>query len=322
MITPNTEKVGNDLPRFPPGVYLETRPVLQASIAAVLLVSAMAFLPQRLSSQEPLPADSLVSIELTDGSIVRGRIVRQDEEVLEVLTLAGAEVRIPRAAIASIRPMRGSIEGGVFRRYDPNYSRLLFAPTGRPLRKGDGYFSDFYIFFPGVAYGLTDNLSVMAGMSVIPGLGLRNQLIYIAPRIGVRASEDVAVSAGVLYMSILEEDIAAGIVFGVVTYGREDKSFSAGVGFGYIKDQGEVEFAKQPIIMLGGNIRISNSIALISENWFITGAGFDLGQQPFSVALRFFGERLAVDLGLILIGEVLEEGFPIPMLSFTYNFGR
>jgi hypothetical protein len=60
---------------------------------------------------------------------------------------------------------------------DPNYSRLLFAPTGRPLRAGDGYFSDYELLFPGVAYGLTDNVTLAGGVAIVPGLGLGEQLV-------------------------------------------------------------------------------------------------------------------------------------------------
>jgi hypothetical protein len=42
--------------------------------------------------------------------------------------------------------------------------------------------------------------------------------------------------------------------------------------------------------------------------------------MPFSIALRLFGERLSADFGFILIGEVLQEGFPIPWLSIGYAF--
>ncbi|MCK4639836.1 MAG: hypothetical protein KAU06_00725 [Candidatus Marinimicrobia bacterium] len=45
------------------------------------------------------------------------------------------------------------------------------------------------------------------------------------------------------------------------------------------------------------------------------------GIQPFSVAPRFFGEHIAVDVGSIIMFEILEEGFPIYWLSFVYNFG-
>jgi hypothetical protein len=31
---------------------------------------------------------------------------------------------------------------------------------------------------------------------------------------------------------------------------------------------------------------------------------------------------MSADLGVILIGELIDEGFPIPWLSVTYHFGR
>lgn len=290
--------------------------------SALLLVGLAALLPDRLHAQEPLPSDSLVSVELRDGTIVRGTIVEQDETIVVLLTVGGAEVRMPRSSIVSIRPIRGRVADGVFRRFDPNYSRLLFAPTGRPLQKGDAYFSDFYVFFPGIAYGISDHLSLMAGMSIIPGISLTQQLFYVAPRLGWRQSDNVAVSVGALYASILEEDISAGIAFAVGTFGEEDASFTAGLGLGYTKgENSDFELADHPIIMLGGNVRISNGIAFVTENWLITGEDFELDEQPFTVALRFFGEHIAVDAGLILVGELLDDGFPIPLLSFVYNFG-
>jgi uncharacterized membrane protein len=56
----------------------------------------------------------------------------------------------------------------------------MFAPTGRPLGKGNGYFSDHYVLFPGFAYGLTKNLSVAGGVSVIPAIGISDQVFYVS----------------------------------------------------------------------------------------------------------------------------------------------
>jgi len=53
-------------------------------------------------------------------------------------------------------------------------------------------------------------------------------------------------------------------------------------------------------------------VSLASENWIITCGNFDLGTQPFSVAVRFFEEHITVDVGAIIMLEILEEGFPIP----------
>lgn len=268
------------------------------------------------------PQDSLKVLTLKDGSIIRGTIVQQDTAQIMVITAAGIEMKIPRAEIISIKPLGGKMVQGEFIRFDPNYSRLMFAPTGRPLRKGQGYFSDFYVFFPGIAYGFTDNISVLAGMSIFPGVQPDDQIKFIAPRIGISNSDRFAISAGTLFISLFKE-VAAGIVFVTATVGQPDQSFTAGVGLGYVKEKDKAfEFGQTPIFTLGGNIRLSNSTALVSENWLVINESAQLDNEPFALALRLFGDRLAADIGFIFIGEVIRHGFPIPWLSLVYNFGR
>ena len=280
-------------------------------MVCVLFVSA-----SHAEDGEDARADSLMSISLTDGTQLEGVIIQETETHILVETRLGLEIKVPRTSIVAIKERRA----GAFFRSDPNYTRLMFAPTGRPLRRGDGYIFNHWVIFPGVAYGFTDRLGVAAGLSVIPGLGLSEQVLSLAPKVGLYDSGDVALSAGVLYMNVADEG-AGGMAFVVGTKGSPDKSFTCGIGLGYIAEEGEdVDFAEHPVLLLGGNIRLSESMALVSENWLITGEDLGLDQQPLGLALRFFGPRIAVDAGVIIIGEVLKEGFPIPWLSFVYNF--
>ena len=272
-------------------------------------------MPLGAEEQDSL-ADSLVSISLNDGTQLEGIIIQETETHILVETPSGLEIKVPRTSIVAVKKRRA----GAFSRPDPNYTRLMFAPTGRPLRRGDRYFFNHYVFFPGMAYGFSNRLGVAAGLSVVPGLGLSEQVLSVAPKVGLYDSGDVALSMGVLYMNVADEG-AGGMAFVVGTKGSPDKSFTCGIGLGYIADEGEdVDFAEHPILLLGGNIRLSESMALVSENWLITGEDLGLDQQPLGLALRFFGPRIAVDAGVIIIGEVLKEGFPIPWLSFVYNF--
>ena len=62
--------------------------------------------------------------------------------------------------------------------FDPNYSRLIVMATGKPLRKGAGFASDTWLFFPSVSYGVTNNITMMAGMSIFPFISIREQLYY------------------------------------------------------------------------------------------------------------------------------------------------
>ena len=282
-------------------------------VAAALILGAIGARPEMIeASQSPAP-DSTVTVHIVDGTKLTGRIVAQDDSGIILMTPASLEINIPLTSIVSIEALRGRVVEGVVLRSDPNYSRLMFAPTGRPLRAGEGYFSDYYVFFPGVSYGITNQLSMTAGMSILPGLAIDEQIITLAPR--------VAVSAGILYLTVPNEG-AAGIAFAIGSLGHSDRSLTAGIGVGYTKDgrRADYKFAEHPIIMLGGNIRLSNSLAFVSENWFITGEGLSLSEQPFGITLRFFGEQIAADVGFIIIGEALKEGVPIPWLSLVHHF--
>jgi hypothetical protein len=253
-----------------------------------------------------------VWIQLKDGTRIVGRIIGETDEQLEVATPSGATMRFPRAAVESITSRSAGDNVP-----DPNDSRLFFAPTGRPLRKGTGQFTVHELMFPGVSYGLTDNVTLMGGVSIIPGLGLDQQLFYVAPKVGARVSDRFAVSAGYLFARVAEEGFenGAGIGFAVATLGGSDNSFTG--GFGLAHSEGEVA----PILMLGGQARLGRRLFFLSENWIILNGDVRLGEQPFSAGLRFCGDRVSVDFGLILVGELIEEGFPMPWLAFSYRFG-
>lgn len=204
---------------------------------------------------------------------------------------------------------------------DPNYSRLLFAPTGRPLEKGDGYFSDYELVFPGVAVGLTDNLSIAGGVSIIPGVGLTEQVLYVSPKLGWNLSDRAAVSVGGLYAAIPSDDdvddIAVG--FAVGTFGTRRRSLSVGLGLGdtYLPDG----FNPTPILMIGGTVTVSRHVALVSENWLALGDDFDLADQPYGLGVRFFSDRLSADVGVIIVPEYVGDNGFLPWASISYHFG-
>ena len=304
-------------------------------VCTALLLSFLCIQPNLLDALEnPAPPDSAVTVSIIDGTRLTGQIVSRDDAGILLVTPANLEIKVPLASIISIEPLRGRVVEGVVLRSDPNYSRLMFAPTGRPLQAGNGYYSDHYVFFPGFSYGLTNHMSISAGLSIFPWIAIDKQIITLAPRVGVQLSETEAVSAGILYLGVPDEG-AAGIAFATGSLGHFDRSLTAGIGIGYTKDGrdadfefpdspilADFEFANGPILMVGGNIRLSDSVALVSESWLITGENLSLAEQPFGITLRFFGEQIAADVGFIIIGKVIKHGVPIPWLSLVYHFRK
>jgi hypothetical protein len=263
------------------------------------------------SGLRPTPDSQLVVITLRDGSSLVGRVLEVTATTVRFVSAVG-ESSIPRDAIASVRSAgTAGARRGEYWPEDPSRTRLFFAPTGRMLRKGEGYFNDAYVFFPSVQGGLSDRFTLGGGMSIVPGISIGEQLFYITPKVGVVASERVNIAVGALVVGAGElDDGPVGLGYGVATFGGEDASATLGAGFGFSSFG-----TSQAILMAGGSVRTSRNFALVSENYLYTGDG---SAVLVSGGLRFMsGEKLAVDLaGFIVSGA----NFPIPYLSFIYKF--
>lgn len=254
-------------------------------------------------------------VELKDGSRLVGTIVAEDADHLRVRTRSGLELAVSREAVLAVR------RGGERAAGDMNETRLLFSPTARPLRKGEGYFSDLELLFPGVAVGITDHLSIAGGMSVIPGLGLGEQAFYVAPKLGFQLSPRAAVAAGVLYAGLPSDDDFDdfGLAYGVATFGGRDRSLTLGAGVAATTTGAGAD--PLAIAMVGGAVTLSPRVALVSENWLLFDEQFDLAEQPIGLAVRFMGDRLSADVGFVMVPAELDDGGILPWVSVSFRFG-
>ena len=227
-------------------------------------------------------------------------------------------MKILKTKIREVREVpQSSVKNGKYWFENPNATRLFFSPTAHMLKKGQGYFSDYYIFFPGISYGLTDNITLGGGVSLFPGLGFDKQIYYFTPKIGLATSKNTSLALGALVISIphkvFDENVPAfGILYGVGTYGGPDGSITAGLGFGFVDNR----VANKPVGVIGGEKRISRRISFVSENWI-----FPKVDNPLiSYGARFFGENMSFDLGFITpTGE--DFIFPgLPWVDFVFNF--
>lgn len=250
---------------------------------------------------------------LRDGSQLVVKLERAKTDTLFVTTAGGLQISVPDNKIKEIVDLYGEIQEGEYIRTDPNVSRLFFAPTGRGLKAGHGYFADYFIFFPTLAYGVTDYFTLSGGMSLIPGA--KSQLLHFAPKLSIDLSNSMTGGAGFLYMGIPEgeEDISLGYVVTTIGDARQGITLGAGVPLGMTENG--------IILLVGGELQISQNAKLLSENWIFAGEEITLLS---CTGIRFFGERLAVDLGLITSEEAFSEGgFPfLPWVDFSVFFRK
>jgi len=284
-------------------------------VSSVVLLALAAVCP--LAAQRPAvpPVDStkVVSLRLTDGSELTGRVVAVDDTSLTLLTFAAARVLLPRGSIASWRALAGRVTSTGFRRADPNTSRLFFSPTGRTLPRGSGYFADYYLFLPVAAFGVTDRVMLSGGMSIIPGLS--SQLFYVAGKVGVYDSPDAALAVGGFWATVPDEsDGSLGMGYLVTTLGSDDHAVTLLAGYPFTTRQ----VAREPLFVVGGETRIASRSKLMAEVWKLP----QENNVPALFGLRWFGDRLAVGFGLVyVIGPDKIEGWPfVPWVDFAINW--
>jgi hypothetical protein len=283
-----------------------------ALLLAVVAVTRQSALAAQGRIAPPVDSTRIVSVRLSDGSQLTGRVVASDDTSLTLLTFAAARVLVPLRSIASWRPQAGRMTAAGFRRADPNTSRLFFTPTARTLPRGHGYFGDYYLFFPVAAHGVTDRVMLSGGMSIIPGIS--SQLIYVAGKIGVAQMPSAAFAVGGFWATVPDEpDASLGMGYAVTTIGGEDHAVTLLGGYPFTR----ADVTNEPLFVVGGEMRVSDRSKFMAELWKLPG----VEDVPALLGVRWFGDRLAVGFGAVYVVGSDMAGWPfIPWVDFAVNW--
>jgi hypothetical protein len=251
-------------------------------------------------------------MRLRDGSVLFGTIVLSADDHVVFRTVGGAEVQISRDSIVSIEPARGEVVAGEFETADPNTTRLLFAPTGRSLRRGDGYFGVYQFLMPFVQVGVTDRISIGGGTPLMFGFDESERPFWVTPKVQIVDGRRVQFAAGIMHI-VAPEVGQLGIAYGVVTAGKTNASVTVGIGSGYRRYEGDNDTTA--IVMVGGERRLRGGLKWITENYVWTG-----GQGILSGGLRFYGERLSADVALFAPIGMGGEFIVLPLVNVVWTF--
>lgn len=111
----------------------------------------------------------------------------------------------------------------------------------------------------------------------------------------------------------------AGIAYGVATFGNVERNGSIGLGWGFAGE----DVGRTPVINLSYMSRVGRKVGVVTENWiFIPGQG-NPAVGLLSGGVRFFGEKMSVDLGLwVPASGDLGQFIAVPYVDFVIKFGN
>ena len=277
------------------------------NILQVIFISLILVLFVSCFSLGQIDSSYVVKLLLLDESEISGYIIEETDSVILFKTISGIRMEINPNIIEERKTLKGEFVDNHFIRYDPNRTRLFFAPTARTISSGKGYFSAYEIFFPMLAVGITDFITVSGGMSLIPGAD--QQMVYLGPKVRFYENENFSLGGGLIYAHFNENSF--GIAYGLTTIGSQMEAVTIGIGWGHEN----WEPSDKPFILLGGEVQVSNSFKFITENWILPETAI------LSAGIRFFGDNLATDFAFLRPLDEEMDGFPfIPWIGFVYNF--
>ena len=212
------------------------------------------------------------------------------------------------------------MRNGVYWFPNPNPTRYLFSPSAYNLKKGEGYYQNTYILLNSFNVGITDNFSFGGGFEFTSTFIVGQPIFFLTPKLGFKINEKLHLGGGIMYASVPSfysensNRSSLGFLYGLSTFGNEEKNFTTGLGWGFVDNS----FSANPFITISGLIRLSRKAAFVTENWFIPTNGYT---ALFSYGIRFFGEKLSVDLAFINNPEIARGiGIGVPYADFVVKF--
>lgn len=281
---------------------------------------ALCFFAHTSHAQQVQDTTALYRIQTLDGNEYIGSILEQNEEFILLRTSNIGEITIARKSIKSMVVVeRGQQVGDEFWLENPQATRYFWQPNGYGLKKGEGYYQNVWVFFNQASVGITDNISLGAGVVPLFLIEGTSTPAWITPKFSIPVVENrFHLGAGALVGSVIGEDNAGfGILYGIGTLGTRDRNASLGVGYGYAAGK----LAKNPTITFSGMYRTGKNGYLLTENYIIS-------VEDESLVLLMFGGRriirsVGLDFGLFApFSSEMDTFIALPWLGFTVPFGN
>lgn len=273
----------------------------------------------------------------TDGTVLIGELISEDEISVTIRTDTLGEVTIARENIRSMERIEEDryIDG---RYWHPSAqpTRYFFAPNAYSIKKGTGYYQNTILIFNNYHHGISDRFSLGGGIAPFFLFGADSSPVWLMPKYSFKSEREntVKFAVGAMIGGFIPPGGAnsgrsASILYGMVTIGEQDKNISIGTGLGF---QGR-NFSSRPVLNLNMIHRISPRSYLVSENYIFwyketvyngfteTGNRYR-GTGLISAGYRFAPENFAYDFFLVRPLENAGPLLAIPMIGVNIPTGR
>ncbi len=231
-----------------------TRIAIAIAVAALLLAAAAIASPEEFGvapAPEPTVPDEVL---LTDGTVLTGRIVEMNDDVVVIVTESLGRMEIPCDRV--VRTARAGDDAGV--RMDPDRNTLMFCPTPETLPRGSHYFRDFELFFLNFGTAVNDDVNISVG-TIFP-VSADVALLSLGAKVRLLDRNEAPMGLAATGSWTLTEDVKFGHVGVVAGVGDARRSFNVAVNHAFDADGGT-----EMILLAGVDSQVSRSAKFFAE---------------------------------------------------------
>jgi hypothetical protein len=286
---------------------------LNVSLTLALLLNFWGSFAQ----EKPVP--KVFHLETRDGNGYTGEVLSSDSVKVVFKADKLGEITVLRSEVLTLEPLEvKQLKDGKYWFPNPQSTRYFFSPNGYGLKKGEGYYQNIWVLMNSVAIGLTDHVSVGAGM--IPTFLFAGEVtpVWLTAKVSIPVVEDkFNVGAGLLAgTAVGEPDTGFGIFYGLATIGSKDRNVTLGGGYGFAVDSK----TGSPMFNLSGMFRVGPRGYLITENYlFVSEFSSTL---VLSLGGRTIIKGAGLDYGLIIPVDAEIRLIAVPWLGITIPIGK
>jgi len=147
-------------------------------------------------------------IETIDGNVFIGKLESSDSSAFRINTGDYGIVLVKTGKVDRIYQINETKDGKRnFWHHNIQSARYFWAPNGYGLKKGEGYYQNYWVLFNQISYGFTDNFSVGVGMLPLFVFGGTPTPVWITPKFSVPIVKNkINMGVGGLFGVVLGEN--------------------------------------------------------------------------------------------------------------------
>lgn len=257
------------------------------------------------------PFEPLDTITMNDGSVLKGRIVDEDQDKVVLETPFG-RLDVPRDEIDLIERTdshgRTQFEG----QHDPDTNSIFLTPT--PETKGHGaYFRNYMLFFVNWGLAVHENVDVTVGTF----LPITGDFEWLSAGIKWRlfSREEHRVGVAVIANGNWIGGTQSGSIGAVVGVGDDDRSFNVAVG-NFVYEDNDPATA----ILVGTDARVGRRTKVLFEYATTSDAIDEDFKGLINVGIRWYGTSMSFSLtGFRPLADSGDIAF-LPLAMFSLHF--